>query len=54
MTTDVPVWLPIDPQVGRCSRGCCWTLYGHSTVRDIYPPDDPRSCHCHDAPKEAA
>lgn len=32
-----------------CKRGCCWTPgFGHSTVRDIYPPTDPRACHCHD------
>jgi hypothetical protein len=32
-----------------CKRGCCWTPgFGHSTVRDVYPPSDPRACHCHD------
>jgi hypothetical protein len=36
------------PEPKPCKRGCCWSPYGHSTLRDMYPPTDPRACHCHD------
>lgn len=34
---------------GRCSRACCWTPFGHSTVRDFLPLASQR-CRCHEAP----
>jgi hypothetical protein len=36
----------------RCRRGCCWSPFGHSTVRDRIPAWHKDACHCHD-PKEA-
>lgn len=35
----------------ECRRGCCWSPYGHSTVRDSFPQWHAQACHCHN-PKE--
>lgn len=32
---------------GRCRRACCWTPWGHSTVRDGQVRESLR-CRCHD------
>lgn len=34
----------------RCKRSCCWSPFGHSTVRDGL--SEWRRCKCHDAPPE--
>lgn len=42
---------PADPSVRDCKRGCCWSPYGHSTVRDMLPQWHTNACHCHDTTK---
>jgi len=43
-----------DVSIGQCKRSCCWTQYGHSTVRDQIPAGHRDACRCHNEEKEAA
>lgn len=31
----------------ECKKSCCWSPFGHSTVRDHLPQWHADACHCH-------
>jgi hypothetical protein len=35
------------PEPRPCKRGCCWSPFGHSTVKDLLPPWHKDACKCH-------
>jgi hypothetical protein len=47
-------WAPTPRERGEgmpCKKSCCWSPFGHSTVRDNIPAWHKDACHCHN-PKE--